>query len=88
MTYSNTALPPQLQTLIPTLSFEQALPFTTVMQGLMTQKASPAELWRYFEQDRTAPTPMVSASQRRYRYCRFLTTLTINVIMTQNQNQL
>lgn len=30
MTYSNTALPHQLQTLIPTLSFEQALPFGIV----------------------------------------------------------
>lgn len=50
MVYSNTALPPQLQTLIPTLSFEQSIPFTTVMQGLMTQKTAPAELWHYFEQ--------------------------------------
>lgn len=30
MTYSNTALPQQLQTIIPTLSFEQALPFGIV----------------------------------------------------------
>ncbi len=30
MTYSNTALPKQLQTLIPTLSFKQALPFGIV----------------------------------------------------------